>query len=78
MQETKTAEQRQQIEEPGRRGHMRARRRPPRAMMLMMPLMMIGHLCWQTELWRSMKRIERKLNDLEERGVAGHAAGGGV
>jgi hypothetical protein len=65
MQQTKNAEQCQHMEEAGRRGHMHGRRR--RRALLMMPIMMMVPLCMHAAMWRSLKRIERKLDDLERR-----------
>jgi hypothetical protein len=43
---------------------------PPRVMMLIMPVMMMVPLCMQAAQWRSLKRIERKLDDIERRTAA--------
>lgn len=56
--------------EPARR--MRGRRRPPRALMMLMPVMMLTPLCMQFVIWRTLRRIERRLDALEsERSGAG-------
>lgn len=70
MQHTKSAEQCQPMEESGRRGHMRGRHHPLRVMMLIMPVMMMVPLCMQAAQWRSLKRIERKLDDIDRRTAA--------
>ena len=70
MQQTKNAEQCQHMEEAGRRGHMHGRRHRRRAL-LMMPIMMMVPLCMHAAMWRSLKRIERKLDDLERRNAVG-------
>lgn len=73
MQETKSAEQCQHMEEVGRRGRMRGRRRRRRAL-LMMPIMWMLPLCVHAAMWRSLKRIERKLDDLERRNAVDDTA----
>lgn len=51
---------------------MRGRRRPPRALMMLMPVMMLTPLCMQFVIWRTLRRIERRLDALEsERSGAG-------
>lgn len=65
MQETQTAGHCQHMEEAGRRHHMRGRRR--RRALLLMPVMMMVPLCMHAAMWRSLKRIERKLDELERR-----------
>lgn len=74
MQETKSAERCQHMEEAGRRGRMHGRRRHRRAMMLMMSIMMMVPLCMHAAMWRSLKRIERKLDDLERRNTVDDTA----
>jgi hypothetical protein len=73
MQETKSAEQCQHMEEAGRRGRMHGRRHRRRAL-LMMPIMMMVPLCMHAAMWRSLKRIERKLDDLERRNAVDDTA----
>jgi hypothetical protein len=70
MQETKSAEQCQRMDESGRRGHMRGRLHRRRAL-LMMPIMMMVPLCMHVAMWRSLKRIEGRLDDLERRNTVG-------
>jgi hypothetical protein len=70
MQDTKSAEQCQHMKEAGQRSHMRGRHGPPRVMMLIMPVMMMVPLCMQAAQWRSLQRIERKLDDLDRRTAA--------
>jgi hypothetical protein len=52
---------------------MRGRRRRRRAL-LMMPIMMMVPLCMHAAMWRSLKRIERKLDDLERRNAVDDTA----
>jgi hypothetical protein len=69
MQETKNAEPCQHMEEAGRRGDMRGRHRRRRA--VLMPFMMVVPFCMHAWMHaatgRSLKRIERRLDDLERR-----------
>jgi hypothetical protein len=74
MRETKSPEQCQHMEEAGRRGHMHGRRHRRRAMMLLMPIMMVAPLCMHAAMLRRLKRIEHKLDDLERRNAVNDTA----
>ena len=73
MQETKSAERCQHMEKAGRRGRMRGRHHRRRAL-LMMPIMMMVPLCMHAAMWRSLKRIEHRLDDLERRNAVDDTA----
>jgi hypothetical protein len=65
MQETKNADSVSTWKKPAEEATCAGGRR--RRALLIMPIMMVVPLCMRAAMWRSLKRIARKLDGLERR-----------